>query len=205
MAYITADERRSQVVAAARAALVRDGVSRMTMRSVAAEARIPLGNLHYAFPSKAELLRAVLENIIDEIVRGLRQNSPRGGTLAESLRQGLHQIWADGAAAGPGLQLLQYELTMHALRTPGLAELASWQYDQYVAALAGWCRAAADDADENSAVDFDELARFLLAGLDGLILQHLARPNTARSTRDLDHIVAAAIAIANPRRREYAH
>jgi TetR/AcrR family transcriptional regulator, regulator of biofilm formation and stress response len=199
MTYIRADERRAQVVTAARAALVRDGVGRMTMRSVAAEAQIPLGNLHYAFPSKEALIKAVLEDIIDEIVRGLRVHSPRGRGLAESLGAGLRQIWASGTAGGPGLQLLQYELTTHALRTPGLAELATWQYAQYVAALAGWCEAAAEDAGEVCAVDFDTLARVLLAGLDGLILQHLVDPDDARSAADLEHVITAVIALADPR------
>ena len=47
MAYVEASVRRGQVVAAARAALIRDGVGRTTLRGVAAEAGIPLGTLHY--------------------------------------------------------------------------------------------------------------------------------------------------------------
>jgi AcrR family transcriptional regulator len=199
MAYVRADERRAQVVAAARAALIRDGVTRTTMRSVAAEAQIPLGNLHYAFQSKEALLRAVLEDIVDEISSGLRRHSPRGSGLAESISSGLRDSWTSVMTGGPGLQLLQYELTTHALRTPGLAHLAQWQYAQYTAALAGWFKAAAHDAGETCAVDYLTLARVLLAGLDGLILQYLSDPDGDRSADDVEHIITAVIALADPR------
>jgi hypothetical protein len=96
-------------------------------------------------------------------------------------------------------QLLQYELTTYALRTAGLADLAAWQYEQYSAILARWCQEAATEAGETSAVSFDALARVILAALDGLILQQLAGPDAARAARDLDNVIEAVIAVADPR------
>jgi hypothetical protein len=51
--------------------------------------------------------------------------------------------------------------------TAGLADLAAWQYEQYCAILADWCREAATAGGETCAVSFDALARVLLAALDG--------------------------------------
>jgi AcrR family transcriptional regulator len=196
--YVRVDARRSQIVAAARTVLARDGVGGTTMRSLAAEAGIPLSSLHYAFQSKEQIFRAVLEDIIEEISKSLQLYRVDGAGLAQTLRLGLRRAF--GQAMGTlDSQLLQYELTTYALRTAGLADLAAWQYEQYSAILAGWCREAADAAGETCAVSFDALARVLLAGLDGLVLQQLAGPDAARAARDLDNVIEAVIALADPR------
>jgi AcrR family transcriptional regulator len=199
LTYVRADERRQQVVAAARTALSRDGVVATTMRTVAAEAQIPLGNLHYAFPSKELMLRAVIEDFVTETRRGLDKYSPHGRGLARALREGLRATWTRVMRAGVGVQLMQYELTTYALRTPGLSDLARWQYEQYCAAIEDWCRDAADEAGEVCAVDFDVLARVLVAALDGLILQYVSYPDDKRAANDLEHILTAAIALADPK------
>jgi hypothetical protein len=101
--------------------------------------------------------------------------------------------------ADPGKQLLQYELTIYALRTPGLADLARWQYQQYCEAIENWCRRAAEAAGETCAVGFDVLARMLLAGIDGLILQYVSDPCEKRAAADLERIITGAITLADPK------
>jgi hypothetical protein len=49
------------------------------------------------------------------------------------------------------------------------------------------------------AVPLDQLARFVIAGLDGLILQFISNRDPERTQRDLDHLIAAAIALAESR------
>jgi AcrR family transcriptional regulator len=198
VAYVKVEDRRSQVIAAARAALARDGVGRTSLRSVAAEAQIPLGNLQYAFASKEALLRAVIEDLISDFIRVLAKKKPRSSGLADTLRTGLPFVWSRAMRSGAGEQLLQYELTSYALRTEGMAELAQWQYQQYCGVLAEWCRKAAADAGERCAVDFDTLARILLAAVDGLVLQYLAEPDDRRAANDLDTVITSAIALADP-------
>jgi AcrR family transcriptional regulator len=192
------DDRRGQIIAAARTVLARDGVAGITMRSLAAEAGIPLSSLHYAFQSKEQIFRAVLEDVIAEISKDLESYQADGAGLAQTLRLGLRRAFEHSAHTRDS-QLMQYELTTYALRTAGLADLAAWQYEQYCAILAGWCREAATAAGETCAVSFDALARVLLAALDGLILQQLANPDAERSGRDLDNVIEAVIALADPR------
>ena len=67
MANVKASERRGQLVAAARAVLSREGISGATLRAVAAEAKVPLGTLHYVFPSKELLITAVIQDVTDEV------------------------------------------------------------------------------------------------------------------------------------------
>jgi AcrR family transcriptional regulator len=192
------DDRRGQIIAAARTVLARDGVAGITMRSLAAEAGIPLSSLHYAFQSKEQIFRAVLEDIIAEISKNLELFRAGGTGLAQTLRLGLRRAFEDSEQTRD-TQLMQYELTTYALRTAGLADLAAWQYEQYCAILADWCREAATAAGETCAVSFDALARVLLAALDGLILQQLANPDAERSDRDLGNVIEAVIALADPR------
>ena len=198
MPYVRVDERRSQIVAAARTVLARDGVGGTTMRSLAAEAGIPLSSLHYAFQSKEQIFRAVLEDITGEISKNLELYRVGGTRFAQALRLGLRRAFGHSMRTRDS-HLLQYELTTYALRTAGLADLAAWQYEQYCAILAGWCREAATAAGETCAISFDALARVLLAALDGLILQQLAAPDAERGARDLDNVIAAVIALADPR------
>jgi AcrR family transcriptional regulator len=51
---------RTTIVEAARACLLRDGYARLSTRSVAVEAGVPLSQIHYHFGSKQELILAVL-------------------------------------------------------------------------------------------------------------------------------------------------
>lgn len=189
MPYVEASVRRQQLVVAARSALARDGVARTSLRAVAAEAGVPLGTLQYVFPSKEQLLRAVIEDVVLEIADVLKQTDLDQG-LAHAIRQGVETFWAQLVEGNTGLQLMQYELTMYALRTAGQEELARWQYERYSSVVADWCQQAALNAGETCAVPFARLGRLVVAGIDGLIVQHVCDPNPARSREDLDSLVA---------------
>ena len=51
---------RTTILASARAVLLRDGYARLSTRSVAAAANVPLSQIHYHFGSKQQLILAVL-------------------------------------------------------------------------------------------------------------------------------------------------
>src|SRR5262245_28239441 len=130
MPYIEASVRSKQLVAAARSALTRDGVARTSLRVVAAEAQVPLGTLQYVFPSKELLLRAVIEDVVDEIAEVLKGNADLQGGLEHAIRQGLTGFWSQLVETQVNLQIIQYELVTWALRNPGMESLARWQYER---------------------------------------------------------------------------
>lgn len=196
MAYVEASVRRGQLVAAARAALAKDGVARTSLRAVAAEAGVPLGTMQYVFPSKEALLRAVIEDVVDEIAGVLRHAAETERGLEHAIRHGIAEFWSQLVSGHTNLQLMQYELTMYALRTPGQEELARWQYDRYSTVVAEWCQEAAHQAGETCAVPFGRLARIIVAGIDGLILQHVCDPHEARSREDLADLVEMIVRLA---------
>jgi AcrR family transcriptional regulator len=199
MVYVEAAVRRRQLVASARIVLMRDGVARTSLRAIAEEAGIPLGTLQYVFPSKGLLLRAVIEEVVEEIAALLKEDVELGGGLEGAIRHGVSTFWSLLVAEERDLQLMQYELTTYALRTAGQEDLARWQYERYCGVVAAWLQEAADNAGETSAVPFDRLARLMVAGVDGLILQHVCDPDASRSREDLDAMLEMIVGLTGVR------
>lgn len=198
MARIEAAVRTKQLVAAARRVLSREGVAKTSLRAVAAEGDVPLGTMQYVFPSRERLLRAVIEDFVTEIGQVFTESVQTGDGVEHAIRQGLRAFWSQ-LAADRNLQIMQYELTTYSLRAPGQEQLARWQYESYADVVAGWCRSAAENAGEVVAVPFEQLARVMLASVDGLILQYVCDPDDVRSAADLEVIIDMLIALANPR------
>ncbi|MGN7782050.1 TetR/AcrR family transcriptional regulator [Mycolicibacterium sp. 22603] len=196
MPYVEASVRSKQFVAAARAVMARQGVAATALRAVAAEAEVPLGTLQYVFPSKELLLRAVIEAVIEEISAVLTASVDVDRGLAHAVRQGLTVFWSELVVGQVDSQLMQFELVNYALRQPGLEHLAQWEYQRYADAIAQWCQSAATNAGENSLVGYDQLARLILAGVDGLTIQYACDPDDERARADLavlaDMVIAAA-------------
>lgn len=195
MPYVKAVERRGQLVVAARAVLCRDGVPGTTLRAVAAEANVPLGTLHYVFPSKELLLTAVLEDVREE-VSAVFEAAETGAGLEHALRDGLGRYWAQLVVDEAPLALMRHELFVHALRTPGLERLARWQIEGYTRIVAEWCQEAAGGAGEVCAVPFDLLARALVGGVLGLVLHYLSDGDRDRSSRDLQALSEMLVRLA---------
>lgn len=196
MVYVEAAVRRRQLVASAQVVLMRDGVARTSLRAIAQEAGIALGTLQYVFPSKELLLRAVIEEVVEEIAALLKEDVELGGGLEGAIRHGLSTFWSRLVAEERDLQLMQYELTTYALRTAGQEDLARWQYERYCGVVAAWLQEAADNAGETSAVPFARLGRVMVAGIDGLILQHVCDPDATRSREDLDAMIEMIVGLA---------
>lgn len=196
MPYVEASVRRGQLVAAARTVLAREGVARTSLRGVAAEAGTPLGTMQYVFPTKEALLRAVIEDVVEEIAGVLQGSADLDRGLAHAIRDGLRTFWSSLVTGHRGLQLMQYELTTYALRAARQEHLARWQYERYCGVVAEWCRAAAQRSGETCAVPVDRLSRLVVAGVDGLILQHVCDPDEARSREDLEAMADMVVALA---------
>ncbi|MBD8869899.1 TetR/AcrR family transcriptional regulator [Nocardioides donggukensis] len=199
MGYLKAADREQQIVEAAIRVLSDVGVPGTTLRAVAAEAGIPLGTLHYAFPSKDKLLRAVIGVVTDEIATTLRQGLVLDRGVEHALRHGVLNFWNTLVESEIGLQIMQYELTTYALRSEGPGGLASLQYERYTSLVTEFCEQAAKAAEERCAIGFDSLGRVTLALIDGLILQYVVRPDHDRALRDLNHALDMVIALADPR------
>ncbi|MGJ4943568.1 hypothetical protein ACQR1W_23545 [Bradyrhizobium sp. HKCCYLS1011] len=88
-------------------------------------------------------------------------------------------------------QIVQYELTLYALRE-GAQWLADQQYEAYLRLYKENLVSCRSDRPTLSGAAYTSLARFILAGIDGLILQELAKPNRARSNQAIEALVFGA-------------
>ena len=64
-AYVNGQETVRRILEASRRVLVESGQVNLTMRRVAKETGISLGNLNYYHPSRAELVADLLQHVID--------------------------------------------------------------------------------------------------------------------------------------------
>lgn len=197
-AYVKADERRRQLVTAARRVLVRTGVAGSTLRAVAAEAGVALGTMHYVFPSKEQLLRAVLEEVVEEISTVVREASETTADLEKAILAAARTVWSRLVEAEPEVQLMQYELSLWALRTAGMADLAQWQYERYLDLIDRHWQQVAARAGVTLSVPTSQLARLQLAALDGLLLQHLASRDLKRTLADVEALIRQLVRYADP-------
>jgi AcrR family transcriptional regulator len=200
MAYIRAAEREEQIILAAIKVLSDVGVANATLRSVASAAEIPLGTLHYVFPSKDQMLRAIIARVIRDVLDTVRAGLELDRGLEHAIRHGVATFWNTLVANEIGLQIMQYELAFYSVRSQGSEGLARTQYEQYTALVTEFCAEAARAANETCAVEFDSLGRLALAILDGLILQYAAKPDADRARADLDAAIDMIVAFANPQR-----
>jgi AcrR family transcriptional regulator len=196
--YIKAEVRRGELVAASRKVLAREGMAGATLRAVAAEAGVPLGTVHYIFPSKEKLLRAVLEDVVEEISDAFRASAGSPTELEAAMRETVLEVWSKFVEADPGQQVMQYELTTWALRTPGMADVARWQYELYLDVITTTWTEAAARAGVTLAIPAEQLARLFLACADGLILQYLTLGDPERARTDLETFVHQMVRFAAP-------
>jgi AcrR family transcriptional regulator len=192
---ISADKRREQFVEAAIKVMSREGLEAATTRRIAEEAGAPKGSFHYLFRDKKELLTAVVAAINLQVEQVLREAiDPRKG-LAAAIEDGLHAFWTH-VMSDDGLQLMQYELVIFGRRTPGFEWVASWLYTRYEATAREVFGAAALHEKEPLAVDIGDLSRFLVAAVDGLIIQYEVHRDHEQSQRDLATLLRSACLLA---------
>jgi AcrR family transcriptional regulator len=187
--------RRADILAAAIRVLARDGIAQATTRKIAAEAGLNQATVLYYAGSKDELLLAVLREMMRTTREIALAAAPAGGSPRAAIRQAVTAFW-EHVEAAPELQVMQYELTLYALRHPESAWLAREQYAGYCEVVEGLLRDAFAAAGASCLIAFDALARFIVGGLDGLILQFVSDRDVARARRDLDALVAAIVALA---------
>jgi AcrR family transcriptional regulator len=195
MAHEGNDERRGAILAAAVRVLARDGIAAATTRKIATEADVNQAMLGYYFGSKDELLFAVLQEMMRQTQALVLANRSTDQTLRGMLTDCITAFWAT-VEHDPSIQIMQLELTLYALRQPESAWLAQQQYAGYAAVIVQMLREGCAQTGEVCAVSYDALARFIMGGLDGMILQFVSDHDGSRARRELAHLIAAVIALA---------
>ena len=81
-------QRRKRIVQAAAALASRGGVEAMQMRTVAERAGVALGTLYRYFPSKMDLVVAVVSEELGLLEKSMERRPPQGGPSCQFVRYG---------------------------------------------------------------------------------------------------------------------
>ena len=163
----------------------RGGVAAVDHRAVAAEAGVPLGSTTYYFESKDDMVARALEHVADREATRLRAESESGALevgpdlLPERLADVVIDVWAGDRV----ILLAQYELYLESARRSDLRPAA----ERWDAAYRDFLQHALELL---GSPDPPRRARILCAGLDGLLLDHVA---TASDPADLRSLVVELI------------
>ncbi|WP_037673291.1 TetR/AcrR family transcriptional regulator [Streptomyces griseus] len=195
MAHVSAAERRPQLIKAAIALMAREGVAAGSTRAIAAELGVAQATVHYTFGTKEDLYRAVMEQLTQDLVAQVEQAAPTDAGFEDTLVTLAEALWHTVLEQPASYQLLT-ELSMFALRTPRLQEALQGHYRGISAVTTKLISEAAERAGHQLAQPAETIARFFLAGFDGLTMQHLSLPDEEAERVCLRALISAVLAMA---------
>jgi AcrR family transcriptional regulator len=173
------DPVRSQLISAAIEVVTREGLAGATTRKISEQAGLPLGTFHYWFSNKEELFECLFEEILKEFEES---TSSTGGTGAEEppsvfkLLQSAFSVVTDHGDEGIRRQIVPYELTVLALRTPAFRDFAKRQYELYRQAATNMAGPLLNDVDPRIPGGRDAVIQLVTALFDGVTLAWMADP-----------------------------
>lgn len=176
--------------------MTREGVQAGTTRAIAAELGVAQATLHYVYGAKEELYRAVIEQLTNDVMSRIRDAVPPPGTDFGVAVAELADVLWQTVVEQPGTHQLLFELHIFGLRAPSLRAAL----DEHQRAVDTFTREILEEAATRAGIVIahpaEELARFFLAGFEGLVLHRLSRPDDEADRRCLDALVAAACDLA---------
>ncbi|MFJ5999938.1 TetR/AcrR family transcriptional regulator [Streptomyces sp. NPDC092370] len=195
MAHVSAAERRPQLIKAAIDLMTREGVAAGSTRAIAAELGVAQATVHYTFGTKEDLYRAVMEQVTENLVAQVERAAPTDASFEEAVVTLAEAFWRTVIEQPEAHQLLT-ELNMLALRTPHLKEALHSHYSEVLAVTAKLISEAAERTGHQLAQPAETIARFFLAGFDGLTMQHLALPDEGAERVCLGALISALLAMS---------
>jgi DNA-binding transcriptional regulator YbjK len=171
--------RRIALLEAAVRVIGRGGIAAVDHRAVAAEAGVALGSTTYYFASKEDMVAQALAHVaateverLDDAAQRIVVN--RAVASSTALVDELLDLWTGDRV----VLMAQYELYIESGRRDDLrASAAAWERA---------CRNLLEHVLEQLAAPDPRLAaRLLCAGLDGLVLEHVATGSTRAELRSL--------------------
>lgn len=169
------EERRRQILEAARQVLSQKGFDATNVSDVAAAAGVSQGTVYHYFDSKDDLFMAVFEEWLTTCAyQGYAESALTADTAADRLRAFARtgaQMMIDSAEFLP----VQMEFWSHMLRNEAIRERFRLIFAELRSFL-GQIIQAGMDSGEFRPADAEVLAAIAFAVYDGLILQWLADP-----------------------------
>ena len=159
--YRRGDETRSSLLAAAHRVLVTAGYANFSMRRVATEAGVSVGNLQYYFSTKDTLTAALLDNVIEDYLVDFDAMRSTG-TPREQFERIIRAVFED--LRTPDTTRFFPEIWSLSNHEPQLTAKVDGMYARYRAVLAELVTAINPRVDEKKAA---QLAVFFSSSIEG--------------------------------------
>lgn len=189
--------RRAQLIDAAVAVAIRDGIEHTTIRAVAAEAGVSLGVVHYCFADKAELLRAVNAATGTANLAGVIASIDGAAGIRELLQASAQHL-ARSITERRAMHVVAFELTVAAVRDPELAPLVEAHYRTVCLAAETFLREVAAAARVRWTIPVPVLARLAVAMHDGLALDWLVEPTYSLVSEGIEAFATFLESVSEP-------
>ncbi|MCX6514875.1 MAG: TetR family transcriptional regulator [Actinobacteria bacterium] len=177
MTYVSAVDRKEQLINATIAVLQKSGIEGVTTRSVAAEAKAPLASIHYTFGSLDDLVLAAFERLIEEVnawvADGLDVKAGYGPCIIGIMER----------VAGL-LEDERYGVLLHDLNPTGDRRVEILE-EKYYRLAQDLIDLIADAVGNEPAIPRPQLARMTMAAIDGVVLQFAANNDIETARSDL--------------------
>lgn len=189
------DERRAQLLDAALQVLREQGLAGLTTRAVTTRAGVPHGIFHYAFGSKAALVRALIDRELTGAT-AVWDVAVATDDLGTALRQAL-RAQLDIVRADPPRQAALHELIRAARDDDGVST-AAWERGRYLVEierqLVTWSQRARVTWSAPSA----DVAALVLSATNGVIQAWAADHDDARAEASVDLLARGIASLADP-------
>jgi AcrR family transcriptional regulator len=187
MPYVSAEERREQLIAAAISVMATSGLDATTSRRIADAAGAPLASIHYTFDSLEALIVEAYARVLDDVLTRLDRAVPRTGDFAAAFAA-LADAVAD-VIGDPDTGILLIDL--NPANDARLHDVGRRYYDfgpDLVRSIA-----AQVERGSSSRIDADRLGRLVMAAIDGIATQYAVFHDADRLRGDLRALLAALV------------
>jgi AcrR family transcriptional regulator len=192
VAYVSAADRREQLIEATIAVLRRSGAEGVTTRAVAAEAGAPLASIHYTFGSLDDLVVAAFERLIDEVSQHIADGLDVAAGYGPCIVAVMQRV--AGLLDDERFGVLLRDLNPTGDRRVEALEVRYYRLaHDLVDAIAAARR-------REPAVPRAQLARLIMAAIDGVVLQFAASGDVDTACDDLAAFGTILAAAADRRR-----
>jgi len=182
------EKRRQELVLAAYREIAERGFEGLRTREVSDSVGINIATLHYYFPTKESLIRAVLDHAMNRF----RSTLAPHGSPADQLRNYLRSV-RTLLMEEPELGAAMAELALRSVRDASIGSIMNQMYDTWHVTLRGLLRRAVREGGLRPELDSDAVAALIIATLTSMTLPVMTDPGRGdRALRQLERWLGVA-------------
>jgi AcrR family transcriptional regulator len=163
--------RREQILDAARACFLRNGLHNTSMQDLIREADLSVGAVYRYFKSKTEIINAIAENIAGGLIAHLGEIAERDLPLADTMSLVLDAV--DEQLGPDGNFPLALQVWAEATLDPAIGEIVRARYSGMRSAFTAFARNAVRRGELAPDADVDAVGAALFGLMPGYALQRL--------------------------------